>query len=303
LTHSASVLGKISVLLIVAAHLAGCAGFVYAPKTAVRTGTVRISTLKKMEALNMDRTAPVLIRIYKEESTLEVWKQNRMGKFALLSSYPICKFSGTLGPKLVQGDHQAPEGFYDITPSQMNPNSSEYLAFNTGFPNAYDRSLGRTGSFLMVHGGCRSVGCYAMTDSAMEEIYGLVDEAFKGGQEKVQLQAFPFRMTARNLASHASNPNMPFWKMLKAGSDMFLATQQPPKVAVCDRRYVFNPAVASDLDPSAPCPLGIDSIAIAEDRQPVQSASASIPSNTGALAYRADDAIAKKLREKLQGLY
>jgi len=303
LTHIAYVLGKISVLLVVAAHLVGCAGSVYAPKTAVRTGTVRTSTLKQMETLNMDRRAPVLIRIYKEESTLEVWKQNRSGKFALVRSYPICKFSGNLGPKLVQGDHQAPEGFYDITPSQMNPNSSEYLAFNTGFPNAYDRSLERTGSFLMVHGGCRSVGCYAMTDSAMEEIYGLVDEAFKGDQEKIQLQAFPFRMTARNLASHAADPNMPFWEMLKAGSDAFLATEQPPKVAVCDRRYAFNPAVAGDLNPSAPCPLGIDSIAIAEAHQSVQSSSASIPSNTGALAYRTDDAIAQKLRENLQGLY
>ena len=170
----------------------------------------------------MERAAPVLIRIYKEESALEVWKQDRSGNYALLNSYPICKFSGNLGPKLMQGDHQAPEGFYDITPDQMNPNSSEYLAFNTGFPNAYDRSLGRTGSFLMVHGGCRSVGCYAMTDSAMEEIYGLVDEAFRGGQQKVQLQAFPFRMTAQNLARHAGDPNMPFWQMLKAGSDAFL---------------------------------------------------------------------------------
>lgn len=269
----------------------------------MRTGTVRSSTLKHMEALNIDRTAPVLIRIYKEESTLEVWKQNRSGKFALLSSYPICKFSGTLGPKLVQGDYQAPEGFYDITPSQMNPNSSEYLAFNTGFPNAFDRSLGRTGSFLMVHGGCRSVGCYAMTDAAMDEIYALVDEAFKGGQEKVQLQAFPFRMTARNFAGHASDPNIPFWSMLKAGNDAFLATEQPPKVAVCDRRYVFNAAVTSDLDPRGPCPLGIDTIAVAEAHQPGQPSSASIPSNTGALAYRSDDAIAHKLREKLQGVY
>jgi murein L,D-transpeptidase YafK len=115
-----------------------------------------------MENYNMDRGAPVLIRIYKEERTLEVWKQDRTGKFAPLQSYPICKFSGKLGPKIAQGDYQAPEGFYDITPAQMNPQSSEYLSFNIGFPNAFDRSLGRTGSFLMVHGGCRSVGCYAM---------------------------------------------------------------------------------------------------------------------------------------------
>src|ERR1700757_1458374 len=239
----ASAFAKACFFAFIVAGLGGCSSVVYAPKTAVRTGTVRTSTVKQMEALNMDRAAPTLIRIYKEERTLEIWKQDRSGKFALLGSYPICKFSGNLGPKLMQGDHQAPEGFYDITPDQMNPNSSEYLAFNTGFPNAYDRSLGRTGSFLMVHGGCRSVGCYAMTDYAMEEIYGLVDEAFKGGQEKVQLQAFPFGMTAQNLAEHAGDPNLPFWEMLKVGSDAFLATERPPRVAVCDRRYVFNAAI------------------------------------------------------------
>jgi murein L,D-transpeptidase YafK len=289
---------------LIVAGLGGCSSVAYAPKTAVKTGTVRTSTLKQMETLNMDRTAPILIRIYKEESALEVWKQDRSGKFALLSSYPICKFSGNLGPKLMQGDHQAPEGFYDIAPDQMNPNSSEYLAFNTGFPNAFDRSLGRTGSFLMVHGGCRSVGCYAMTDYAMEEIYGLVDEAFKGGQEKVQLQAFPFRMTAQNLASHAGDPNIPFWEMLKAGSDAFLATERPPKVAVCDRRYVFNPGVAGEFDPGAPCPIGIDSTPIASalpsSRQALANA---VPPNTGAVAYRTPDPIAQKINEGLRGIY
>jgi murein L,D-transpeptidase YafK len=266
------------------AGLGGCSSAVYVPKATVRAGTVRSLTLRQMEGLNMDRSAPILIRIYKEESTLEIWKQDRSGKFVLLNSYPICKYSGNLGPKLTQGDRQAPEGFYDITPDQMNPNSSEYLAFNTGFPNAFDRSLGRTGSFLMVHGGCRSVGCYAMTDYAMEEIYGLVDEAFRGGQQKIQLEAFPFRMTAENLASHAGDPNMPFWEMLKAGSDAFLATEKPPRVAVCDRRYVFNSAVAGDFDPSAPCPIGIDSTAIAGALQP-------------------GDAIGQKIKESLRGIY
>jgi murein L,D-transpeptidase YafK len=257
-----------------------------------------------MESLSMDRAAPILIRIYKEESTLEVWKQDRTGKFALLNIYPICKFSGNLGPKIMQGDYQAPEGFYDITPGQMNPNSSEYLAFNTGFPNAFDRSLGRTGSFLMVHGGCRSVGCYAMTDYAMEEIYGLVDEAFKGGQAKVQLEAFPFRMTAQNLASHAGDPNTPFWGMLKTGSDAFFATGQPPTVAVCDQRYVFNAIVTGDLDPSAPCPPGIDSAPIADALQSHQSVSASVVRpNRGTTAYRNNDPIAQKIEENLGGIY
>jgi murein L,D-transpeptidase YafK len=161
----------------------------------------------------------------------------------------------------------------------MNPNSSEYLAFNIGFPNAFDRSLGRTGRFLMVHGGPRSVGCYAMTDAAMEEIYGLVYEAFRGGQEKVQVQALPFRMTAENLARHAEDPNATFWEMLKIGSDAFLANGRPPTVAVCDQRYVFNPVATGDLDPNASCPPGIEPrlVSIVETQLPAVSAPANSP--------------------------
>jgi murein L,D-transpeptidase YafK len=164
----------------------------------------------------------------------------------------------------------------------------------------------------MVHGGCRSVGCYAMTDSAMEEIYGLVDEAFKGGQQKVQLQAFPFRMTAHNLARHSGDPNMPFWQMLKAGSDAFLTVEQPLRVAVCDRRYVFNPGVGGDLDPSAldpsaldpsaPCPAGIDSPTLAAATQPARTASViAAPMNTGTVAYHANDG--QPINASLRGLY
>lgn len=224
-------------------------------ESLMRTGAVRTSTLKRMEGFNMDRAAPVLIRIYKKESALEVWKQDRTGRFALLTTYPICRFSGRLGPKVSEGDRQAPEGFYDVTPEQMNPLSHEYLAFNIGFPNAFDRSLGRTGSLIMVHGGCKSIGCYAMTDGAMGEIYALVSEAFDEKQGKVQLQAFPFRMTTRNLIQHARNSNIAFWKMLKAGSDLFEATRRPPNVSVCDHRYAFRvEADNGDLDAAAFCP-------------------------------------------------
>ena len=248
-------------LAVTVASVAGCSSSHYKSEPIVRTGAVRMPTLRQMESLNMDRSAPIFIRIYKEENTLEIWKQNRTGKFALLKSYPICKFSGKLGPKIAEGDYQAPEGFYDITPEQMNPRSSQYLAFNIGYPNAFDRSLGRTGSFLMVHGGCKSVGCYAMTDHQMEEIYGLVDEAFKGGQDKIQLAALPFRMTTYNLARHADNPNASFWEMLKLGDDAFFAAERPPSVAVCDQRYVFNPTVRDNLDPNGPCPPGVTKVA------------------------------------------
>jgi murein L,D-transpeptidase YafK len=254
------------------AGLAGCSLPLDDIGAVLKTGSVEAPTLQHMADLNMDRAAPILLRIYKSESTFEVWKQDRDGQYAPLVSYPICKFSGKLGPKVREGDHQAPEGFYEITPAQMNPLSREYLAFNIGFPNAFDRSLGRTGSVVMVHGGCHSIGCYAMTDRHMGEIYALIGEAFNGGQDKVQLQAFPFRMTAENLAAHApDNANAPFWTMLKAGSDAFQDERKPPRVAVCGHRYVFNPAADAELDPNAPCPPGVAPGLVAEDAEPAKS--------------------------------
>jgi murein L,D-transpeptidase YafK len=214
----------------------------------------------EIAAKNMDKESPILGRIFKEESEMEIWKQNRDGEFVLLKTYPICRWSGDLGPKKKEGDRQAPEGFYTITPGQMNPNSSYYLAFNTGFPNAYDRAMGYTGGELMVHGDCSSRGCYAMTDEQIQEIYALARESFFGGQKAFQLQAFPFRMTPLNMAKHRDNPNFAFWKMLKEGYDHFNATHREPKVAVCDRRYVFDPAAPDDssralsFNPKSACP-------------------------------------------------
>ncbi|MEZ5889469.1 MAG: hypothetical protein R3D52_03885 [Xanthobacteraceae bacterium] len=194
---------------------------------------------------NMSIESPILVRIFKEESELEVWKKDYSGRFALLKTYPICRWSGDLGPKIRQGDRQAPEGFYTITPGQMNPKSQYYLAFNLGFPNAFDRAHGRSGAFLMVHGDCSSAGCYSMSDAQMAEIYALGREAFLGGQKSFQVQAYPFRMTPLNLARHRNNPHFAFWRMLKEGNDHFEVTRQEPKVDVCERRYVFDAAAAS----------------------------------------------------------
>jgi murein L,D-transpeptidase YafK len=196
--------------------------------------------LAELKAKRMAKESPILIRIFKEESELEVWKPDDSGRFALLRTYPICRWSGELGPKIRQGDRQAPEGFYTITPGLMNPNSTQYLAINTGFPNAYDRANGRTGSFLMIHGGCSSAGCYAMTDEQIAEIYALAREAFFGGQKSFQLQAYPFRMTPVNLARHRNSPNIAFWKAIKDGYDLFEVTHLEPKVGVCDKNYVFG---------------------------------------------------------------
>ncbi|MDP3691280.1 murein L,D-transpeptidase family protein, partial [Bradyrhizobium sp.] len=190
-----------------------------------------------------------------------VWKQDRSGRFALLKAYPICRWSGDLGPKIKEGDRQAPEGFYSISPAQMNPQSSFYLSFNTGYPNAFDKALGRTGSQLMVHGDCSSRGCYAMTDEQIAEIYSLGRESFFGGQRAFQLQAYPFKMTPVNMAKHRNNPNMPFWKMIKQGWDHFEVTRQEPKVDFCEKKYVFDAIKAPDarrdpvFDASAKCPV------------------------------------------------
>ena len=209
----------------------------------------------KMRQLGMKDTAPIFIRIFKEESQMEIWKQRADGRYGLLKTYSICKWSGALGPKKVEGDRQAPEGFYTVTPAQMNPNSNYYLSFNIGYPNAYDRSLGRTGSNLMVHGACSSAGCYSMTDEDAGEIFALARDAFRGGQRAFEIQAFPFRMTPENLAKHRDNPNMDFWRMLKVGYDSFELTHVPPKVDVCDRHYVFNAdAGGASFNPSGACP-------------------------------------------------
>ncbi len=210
----------------------------------------------RMQTLNMDKNAPIMVRLFKEESKLEVWKQTRDGRYALLETFDICRWSGNLGPKVTEGDRQAPEGFYMITPGLMNPNSSYHLAFNIGFPNAYDRSLGRYGTNLMVHGACSSRGCYAMTDGQIEQIYALARDSFAGGQKAFQFQAYPFRMTPENVARHYDNPNTPFWAMLKEGYDHFEVTRQVPKVDVCGRKYVFDTKAANGaaLSPAAACP-------------------------------------------------
>src|SRR5215469_12201489 len=216
--------------------------------------------LSLLQEKNMPKHSRILVRIFKEESELEVWKQDTTGHFQILKVYPICRWSGDLGPKVHAGDRQAPEGFYTITPELMNPNSNYYLAINTGFPNTFDKANDRDGAFLMIHGDCASVGCYAMTDDQIGEIYSLARDSFLGSQQSFQIQAYPFRMTPANLAHHRTNPHMAFWKMLKVGNDHFEATHLEPKVAVCSRRYVFDaqqPTKSSTpivFDPTGACP-------------------------------------------------
>lgn len=243
-------------LLVAALALAGCSESSYQSFSAKAEKPLPPKIVTQMKAKGMQRGAPVMARIFKEEGKVEIWKQKTNGRYDVLATYDICKWSGKLGPKYIEGDRQAPEGFYSVRPSQMNPQSSYHLAFNMGYPNAFDRAHGRTGSNLMVHGACSSSGCYSMTDEQIEEIYAFGRDAFRGGQTEFQIQAFPFRMTPANMARYANDPNFEFWKNLKEGYDNFEITKVPPKVDVCGKRYVFN-AVAEGgaaFMPSQACP-------------------------------------------------
>lgn len=221
--------------------LAACGS---APEIAPADQPLTKQSLMLLGKKGMAPEAPIFVRIFKEESELEVWKARDDGRFYHFKTYPICNWSGELGPKQKEGDKQAPEGFYTVASHQLNPNSQFHVSFNLGYPNAYDKAHGRTGQFLMVHGKCKSAGCYAMTDALMEEIYALAREAIKGGQKSFEVHAFPFRMTADNMESHKSSRWMPFWKTLKQGYDHFEAHRLPPTVATCERKYHVNVSYA-----------------------------------------------------------
>ena len=243
--------------IALAGVLAGCTEATLTDVSAKAHKSLPPELVRSMRAKGMTTTSPIMVRIFKEESTLEVWKQKDNGRYDIAATYDICKWSGRLGPKFTEGDRQAPEGFYTVRPHQMNPNSQYHLAFNIGFPNAYDRAHGRTGQHLMVHGACSSAGCYSMTDAQVEQIYAFARDSFRGGQTEFQIQAFPFRMTAANMARYKDDPNYEFWTMLKEGYDHFEITKVPPKVDVCGKRYVFNriPEPGRSFQAAAACPV------------------------------------------------
>lgn len=254
-------LRNLALFSLMAVALAGC------NETLETVSTVDLSKVKnkvteplspqmlaKIRSKSMDQFSPIVLRIFKEEGVLEVWKARTDNRFEKLTEYKICAWSGRLGPKVKEGDRQAPEGFYNLTPAHLNPNSKYYLAINTGFPNKYDVANKRNGTNLMIHGACSSSGCYSMTDEQVLEIYAFARDAFKGGQKTVQLQAFPFRMTAENMARHGHSENLDFWKMLKVGYDNFEVTKRPPEVNVCEKKYVFNQQSSGAFNPTGACP-------------------------------------------------
>lgn len=219
-------------------------------------GTPDLSSLQqRLEEKGLKAGDHLFIRVFKSESELEVWMR-RGDEFVLFATYPICHWSGTLGPKLREGDKQNPEGFYTVGWRQLHRVGRWPRSLNLGFPNVLDRANGRTGSYILIHGGCSSVGCFAMTNAVMEEIYDLAERALRQGQGAIHVHAFPFRMSEENLAAHADSEWIGFWRTLKEGYDAFEATRRPPRVSVCENRYSIQeigPAEVGDHIPLALC--------------------------------------------------
>ena len=220
---------------------------------------------ERLAAKGLAKGRPLFIRIFKASSELEIWMQPAKDKaFVLLDTYPICHWTGTLGPKLREGDRQSPEGFYSVQNRQMRLVGRWQKAFNIGFPNTHDQLNKRTGSNILVHGGCSSVGCFAMTEQVQDEIFELAKAAVSGGQERFHIHIFPFRMTEANMAAHAEHAWAGFWAGLKTGHDSFERTKFPPKVAICEQRYHVADGEAADVRESKPMSI----------LRPVQGASA-----------------------------
>lgn len=196
---------------------------------------------ERLQAAGFAPRAPIFMRVFKREFELELWAK-RNDRFEHFATYPICNWSGRLGPKLREGDRQAPEGFYTVDTKALNPQSRWHRSFNLGFPNAFDRANARTGSLLMVHGGCSSIGCFAMTNAVIDELWEAITGALANGQKRVHVHVFPFRMTAENMSALATHKAAAFWQTLKVGHDAFDATHQLPEISVCNRRYSIKTA-------------------------------------------------------------
>lgn len=233
--------------------------------------------------------APIMLRAFKSESEFEVWIRKDDGEYVLFATYPVCHWSGTLGPKLREGDKQTPEGFYTVTRRQMHHVGRWPRSLNLGFPNVFDQTQSRNGSHILVHGGCSSVGCFAMTNAVIEEIYGFAERAIAGGQTHVPVHVFPFRLTDANLEQQKESPWHSFWANLKEGFDFVEKTKRAPRISVCDTRYRFRdpaPEEGAETGPLAPCGATLAALEALERLSPAAQAQLSLQLNPPVSAPR-----------------
>lgn len=200
---------------------------------------IKSALSQRLNAKGMSLGNQAFIRILKIPGTLELWIK-KGEKFKLFFSYPICTYSGYPGPKMREGDWQSPEGFYQVQRNQLNPTSNYHLAFDIGYPNLYDINNNRDGSNIMIHGGCSSTGCFAMSNKWMEEIYFTVQQALLNGQKKVPVHIYPFALTKPNLERFSHSPWINFWKSIAPMYNYFETRKQIPTISVVNNKYSLN---------------------------------------------------------------
>lgn len=253
----------------------------------------------EMREKNLKMGQPIFVRIFKEENELELWVKKNL-RYELFKTYSICKYSGGLGPKLKEGDQQSPEGFYDVTVTALNPWSNFHLSFNLGYPNEYDKLHKRTGGALMVHGKCASVGCFAMNDLRIEEIYTVLDAAMSNGQDHFAVHIFPFRMSWKNLAQHKGSPWIPFWENMKQGYDFFQGHRVPPVISVVEKNYAFQSPrpllFGSDINPDQT----VEPIVLARVEKAVQNAQTEVIAQEIKALQAARDAEKAQIAQELK---
>lgn len=254
-------------------------------------GTPNVAVLQeRLRDKGVTLASPIMIRIFKAESELEIWKQTgRDGPFILFATYPICHWSGTLGPKLSDGDRQAPEGFYTVSRAQARHVGRWPISIDIGYPNVLDQSQARTGSDILIHGGCSSIGCFAMTNPVSEEIHQLTLAAIDAGETLVPVHVLPFRMTNENMIAQSGSPWKSFWNNLKDGYDLFERTHRPPSVGVCSGRYIFTETPPGAL----PGPLDVCEPTLASIREQDQWLN-SVPAPTAEMPKLVTQAAAAK---------
>ncbi|PHM33495.1 L,D-transpeptidase family protein [Xenorhabdus innexi] len=206
------------------------------------SGSKQFSEKSSLKQLGSD----IFIQIFKEEKILELYTKNSTGHYQLVRQYPICDYSGGLGPKTLKGDFKSPEGFYHVGLKQLKPDSRYYRAINIGFPNQFDKDRGYSGKNLMIHGACKSIGCYAMTNRYMDEIYRYAEKALHRGQREIKIEIYPFRMTSSNMKRHHNNANYSFWEQLQPAYEYFVQNSTPATVNVIRGKYVLNQATQPD---------------------------------------------------------
>ena len=188
----------------------------------------------------------IFLRAFKREGVIELWVK-RGDRYERLKTYRVCAASGDLGPKRRQGDQQVPEGFYYI--DRFNPVSNFHLSLGVNYPNESDRILGGHGNLggdIFIHGSCVSIGCLAITDEPIKELYLIAVETRAAGEARIPVHIFPTRMNADGMKrlekKAAGNPALlAFWRNLQTGFDAFENTRRVPVVTVDKQgRYGFQ---------------------------------------------------------------